>query len=129
MLIINDHDSHMSIKFNNYCKFNKIVIINMLMHSFHLLQPLNVKLYSFLKFMYGHQINFFIQISINHITKTEFFIVYLAAYNAIFMKKNIKTRFKNIGILFWNPDFIVSKLNVYFCTPTFFLSCSSFGYY
>ena len=54
MLIINGHDSHMFVKFNNYCKFNKIVIVNMFVYSFHLLQPLDIKLYLFLKFMYGY---------------------------------------------------------------------------
>ena len=60
MLIIDNHNNHISIKFNNYYKFNKIVIINMLTHSFHLLQSLDVGLYSFLKPAYNHQINFFI---------------------------------------------------------------------
>ena len=54
MLIINNHNSHMSAEFNNYCKFNKIVIVSMFTYSFHLLQLLDVGLYSFLKFVYGH---------------------------------------------------------------------------
>ena len=37
MLIINNYDNYMFIKFNNYYKFNKIIIVNMFMHSFHLL--------------------------------------------------------------------------------------------
>ena len=60
MLIINNHDSHMSTKFDDYCKFNKIVTVNMPMHSFHLLQPLDVGLYLSLKPAYNCQINFFI---------------------------------------------------------------------
>ena len=90
----------MSIKFNNYCKFNKIVIVNMLTYSFHLLQLLDVGLYSFLKLAYNYQINLFIQVSINYITKIKFFIVYLAVHNTIFIEKNIKTKFKSIRILF-----------------------------
>ena len=127
MLIIDGYDSYMFVEFDDYCKFNKIVIVSMFVHSFHLLQPLDVGLYLFLKLVYGCQINFFIQVSINHITKIEFFIAYLAAHNVIFMEKNIKTKFKGIGILFWDPDFIISKLNVHFHTPTFPSLCSSFG--
>ena len=100
MLIIDGHENHIFIKFDKYCKFNKIVIVSMFVHSFHLLQLLNIGLYLFLKFVYGCQINFFIQVSINHITKTEFFIAYLVAHNAVFIEKNIKTRFKSAGILF-----------------------------
>ena len=54
MLIINSHENYIFIEFNKYCKFNKIVIINMFAHSFHLLQPLDIRLYSFLKLAYGH---------------------------------------------------------------------------
>ena len=43
----------MFVEFNDYCKFNKIIIVNMLMHSFHLLQLLDVGLYLFLKFVYN----------------------------------------------------------------------------
>ena len=92
----------------------------MLAYSFHLLQPLNVGLYLFLKFAYGHQINLFICIFINHITKTEFFIIYLVIHNAIFTKQNIKRKFRGIGISFWDLNFIISKFNVYFCTLTIF---------
>ena len=57
MLIIDDHNSYIFIKFNEYCKFNNIIIINMFAYSFHLLQLLNVGLYLFLKFTYNCQIN------------------------------------------------------------------------
>ena len=125
MLIINSHKNHIFTKFNKYCKFNKIIIVNIFAHSFHLLQPLNVGLYSFLKLAYSCQINFFIQVSINHITKTEFFIAYLVAHNAIFIEKNIKAKFKNAGILFWDLKFIILKLNIHFYTSTFFSSHSN----
>ena len=54
MLIIDSHDSYISTKFNDYCKFNKIVIVNMSIHSFHLLQLLDVGLYLLLKFAYNY---------------------------------------------------------------------------
>ena len=90
MLIIDNHNNYIFIKFNEYCKFNNIIIINMFAYSFHLLQLLNVGLYLFLKFAYNCQINLFIYIFINHIIKIEFFIIYLITHNAIFKKKNIK---------------------------------------
>ena len=125
MLIIDNHNSHISTKFDEYYKLNNVITINILAHSFHLLQPLNVGLYLPLKFIYGCQINLFICTFINHITKTEFFITYLAAHNAVFIKKNIKGRFKGIGISLWDPDSVISKLNVHLYTPTFSSSHSS----
>ena len=100
MLIIDNHKSHTSTEFDEYCKVNNIVTVSMSVHLSHLLQSLNVELYSSLKPAYGYQINFFIRASINHITKAEFFIIYLAAHNAVFTKKNIKTGFRGAGILF-----------------------------
>ena len=128
MLIIDNYNNFIFIKFNEYCKFNNIIIINMFAHSFHLLQPLNIGLYLFLKFVYGCQINFFICIFINHIIKIEFFIIYLVTHNAVFTKKNIKEGFKSIGISFWDSNFVILKLNVHFCTPTFFLFHLNFGH-
>ena len=77
----------MSIEFDNYCKLNNIVIVNMPAYSSHLLQLLNIGIFLFLKAVYNHQINLFIQASINHIIKLEFFIIYLTAHNKIFIKK------------------------------------------
>ena len=90
MLIIDNYNNHIFIKFNEYCKFNNIIIINIFAHLFHLLQLLNVGLYLFLKLAYGCQINFFIYTFINYIIKIKFFIVYLTAHNAIFTKKKLK---------------------------------------
>ena len=100
MLIINSHENYISTEFDEYCKINNIVTVNIPVYLSHLLQPLDVGLYSSLKPAYGYQINFFIRVSINHITKAEFFIIYLAAHNAVFTKKNIKTGFRGAGILF-----------------------------
>ena len=128
MLIINNHNNHIFTKFNEYCKFNNIIIINMFAYLFHLLQSLNITLYLFLKSAYNCQISFFICTFINHIIKIEFFIAYLITHNAVFTKKNIKRRFKNAGISFWDLNFIISKLNVHFYILTFSLFHSNFNH-
>ena len=89
----------MSIEFDNYCKFNNIITVSMPVYLSHLLQSLNIKIFSPLKAAYSHQINLFIRASINHITKLEFFIIYLIAHNKIFTEKNIKKVFKKVDIL------------------------------
>ena len=82
-------------------------------HSFYILQPLNITLYSPLKRAYDYQINFFIRVSINYITKSKFFIAYLVIYNIIFTKKNMKAEFRGAGISPWDPDSVISKLDVH----------------
>ena len=54
MLIIDDHRSHMSVKFDDYCKFNNIIIVSMSAYLSHLLQLLDIRIFSFLKAVYGH---------------------------------------------------------------------------
>jgi hypothetical protein len=61
MLILDGHESHVSAEFEQYCKENNIIPISMPPHSSHLLQPLDVALYSPLKRAYGDEINLFIR--------------------------------------------------------------------
>jgi hypothetical protein len=67
-------------------------------HLSHLLQPLDVALFSPLKHTYGNEINLFIRASINYITKSKFFIAFKAAYDKVFTEENIKARFRRAGI-------------------------------
>ncbi|KAH9227612.1 hypothetical protein K456DRAFT_1927911 [Colletotrichum gloeosporioides 23] len=60
MLIINGHESYLSAEFNNYCKQNAIITISMPLHLSHLLQLLDIALYSPLKCAYSDEINLFI---------------------------------------------------------------------
>ena len=60
MLIINGHESYISVEFNEYYKVNNIITISMPVYSSHILQLLDVGLYSPLKSAYGHQISLFI---------------------------------------------------------------------
>ncbi|KAH9235348.1 hypothetical protein K456DRAFT_1802134, partial [Colletotrichum gloeosporioides 23] len=76
ILIINSHKSYLSAKFNNYYKQNNIITVSMPAYSLYLLQLLDITLYSPLKHIYSNEINLFIRASINHITKSNFFITF-----------------------------------------------------
>jgi hypothetical protein len=53
LLIIDGHESHNSLDFQQYCKDHKVITLCMPPHSSHLLQPLNVGCFSPLKTAYG----------------------------------------------------------------------------
>lgn len=112
MLIVDGHESHISVEFNQYYKNNNIIPISMPLHSSHLVQLLDVALYSPLKRAYGGEINNFIWISINYITKTEFFIAFKAVYDKIFIEDNIKAAFRGAGIVPWDSDSVLFKLDI-----------------
>jgi hypothetical protein len=112
MLILDGYKSHVLAEFEQYCRENNIIPISMPLHSSHLLQPLDIALFSLLKRVYGDEINLFIRASINYITKSEFFIAFKAAYNKVFTEKNIKAGFKEASVSPWDPDSVISKLDV-----------------
>jgi hypothetical protein len=82
MLVLDGHESHISVDFENFCKEHNIIPICLPPHSSHLTQPLDVGFFGPLKKAYGKEIGKFIQAHVNHITKVEFFLAFYMAYNA-----------------------------------------------
>jgi hypothetical protein len=118
MLVLDGHESHMSIKFDEYCKDHNIVAIGLPPHSSHLTQPLDVACFGVLKHNYGCELDVFIKAHITHITKTEFFIAFRKAYYKTMTEKNIKAGFRSTGLVPYDPQAILSKLDVKLQTPT-----------
>ena len=87
-------------------------------HSSHNLQPLDVGCFSVLKRMYGRELEDFIKAYINHITKTEFFIAFKAAHLKTMTANNIKAGFQGAGLVPYDPQAVLSKLDVKLRTPT-----------
>jgi hypothetical protein len=118
LLILDGHESHRSADFEAYCKEKKIITLYMPAHASHLLQPLDVGCFGPLKTAYGQEINRLIRCSINHITKTEFFPAFYAAHQATITESNIKGGFRGAGLAPFNPENVISKLDIQVRTPT-----------
>jgi len=87
-------------------------------HLSHLLQPLDVGCFSLLKRAYGDQINSLVRNYINHITKLEFLPAFRAAYQQSITEKNICSSFRAAGLVPYNPEAVLSKLDVKLRTPS-----------
>ena len=118
LLILDGHESHHSIDFERFCQDNNIITLCMPPHSSHLLQPLDVGCFSVLKNAYGREIEHLIRCSITHVSKTEFFPAFHAAFQATMTEKNIKSAFRGAGLVPLDPESVVSKLDVQLRTPT-----------
>ena len=118
LLVMDGHESHVSAAFEAFCAEKRIVTIYMPPHSSHLLQPLDVGCFSPLKRAYGHEIEGFIKSFINHITKAEFLVAFHAAFSKVFILKNVKAGFKGAGLVPFDPDRVISKLDVKLSTPS-----------
>ncbi|APA10190.1 hypothetical protein SS1G_07383 [Sclerotinia sclerotiorum 1980 UF-70] len=118
MLVLDGHESHESIPFQSYCKSNDIICIKLPLHSSHLTQPLDIGCFSVLKRSYSCQIEGFIKAYINHISKIEFFIAFKAAYQQSITIQNIKAGFRGAGLIPFDPQSILSKLDIRIRTST-----------
>jgi hypothetical protein len=94
------------------------VTISFPSHSSHLLQLLDVGCFGVLKRRYSQELEVFIKAHINHITKVEFFIAFQKAYIRTMTKENIKAGFCRAGLLPYNPQAVLSKLDVKLRIPT-----------
>jgi hypothetical protein len=118
LLILDGHESHHSAEFMRYCEEKKIITLCMPAHASHLLQPLDVGCFGPLKKAYGREIERLIKCSITYITKIEFFPAFYAAHRATITKSNIQGGFRGAGLAPFNPENVISKLNIQLRTPT-----------
>jgi hypothetical protein len=118
LLILDGHESHHSLKFQELCKENNIYTLCMPPHSSHLLQPLDVGCFSPLKRAYSREIEALIRHHINHITKLEFLPAFKAAFERSFTSANICSAFRGAGLVPLQPDVVLSQLDVQLRTPS-----------
>ena len=87
-------------------------------HSSHLLQPLDVACFATLKRSYGDSISALARNYIYHISKETFLLAFKAAYEHTFTKENARAGFRGAGLVLFNLDAVLSKLNVRLRTLT-----------
>lgn len=117
LLILDGHESHESIEFQDYCKENNIITLCMPAHSSHLLQPLDVGCFSPLKRRYGYHVETLMRNAVNHITKVEFLPCFVQAFQETFTAQNIQSGFRGAGLLPLDPEVVISKLDIRPITP------------
>ena len=118
MIVLDGHESHLSAKFEEFYKEKNIITLCLPAHSSHLTQPLDVGCFSVLKRSYGRQLEAFIKAHINHITKTEFLLAFKAAHFNTMIAENIQAGFRGTGLVPYNPQAVLSKLDIKLQTPT-----------
>jgi len=117
LLILDGHESHASAQFKQFCKDNKIITLCMPAHSSHILQPLDVGCFSPLKTAYRRQIKNYMRHYINHIIKLEFLPAFKEAWKVTFTKENICGGFRGAGLVLYDPEHVISNLDIKLQTP------------
>jgi hypothetical protein len=87
-------------------------------HSFHLLQPLNIKCFSILKRAYNKEIEKIIRNRITRITKPDFFIAFHTAFYFAFTPENVRGGFRGARLVPLDPQKVIFQLDIKLRTPT-----------
>ncbi len=117
MLILDDYSSHYLYEFECYCRENNIVIFYIFFHLFYLFQLFDIGCFNMLKQSYNKEVENFIRSYINYITKPDFFVCFYITFFAIFGEKNVQIDFRGVGFVLFNPDVIISKLDIKLYIP------------
>ena len=71
-----------------------------------------------MKRAYGIALKDFIKSHITYVIKVEFFIAFKAAYFTAITEKNIKGGFRGAGLIPFDPEAVISKLDIKLRTLT-----------
>src|SRR6187402_939167 len=118
LLVLDGHESHHSVEFEEYCQEHNIVTLCMPPHSSHLLQPLDVGCFSPLKKAYGRQIEELMRQQITHITEEDFIPAFRAAFQASLTESNVQGGSRRAGRVPFSPERVISALDLKLRTPT-----------
>jgi len=118
LLVMDGHGSHLTPQFDQICSENNIIPICMPAHSSHKLQPLDVGCFAPLKKAYGSLVEQKACLGINHIDKLDFLEIFPEARGKAFKAETIQNSFAEAGLIPFNPDRVLSQLNIQLKTPT-----------
>jgi hypothetical protein len=110
LLIVDGHGSHVTLEFCEYALAHDIVLFCLPAHSTHLLQPLDVGLFSPLQHYYGKAVDDHMRLTRTGIVKGTFLSFYNQARKQAYTPFNIKAAFRKTGIYPFNPDAVLTKV-------------------
>jgi hypothetical protein len=110
VLICDGHDSHISGAFMRHCFENNILILLLLPHSSHLMQPLDVGVFSPLKAAMKSQLDAIFRTGIARLHKSEWIQNYAKAREKAITEKNVIAGWRASGLWPMNPHRILRQI-------------------
>jgi len=112
-LILNGCEIHIYIAFIEYCISHRIIAYCLPSHTTHLLQPLDVGLFSPLQKAYGKEVDRLTHFGNVAINKGNFLPILAKARTQAYTKDNILRAWRGSGLIPPNPRKVLTKLPTY----------------
>ncbi|OCL00403.1 CENP-B protein, partial [Cenococcum geophilum 1.58] len=110
LLILDGYKSYVLIQFTKYCEAYKIIPLYLPPYSTHLLQPLDVGIFSPLSKAYRKRLHNFAFYRAVNITKPKFLKYYQAAQCEAILLTNIANAWQATGLLPFDPSVVLEKI-------------------
>lgn len=111
LLLMDGHRSHLEPEFLQWCLEHQIYPLVLPAHSSHILQPLDVGLFSPLSHAYSRELDAFTYGDPSiYVTKADFFKIFSRARQQAFTANNIISSFKNTGIVPFDNRIVLTRL-------------------
>lgn len=110
LLILDGHGSHIAWEFVTLCRETTIILFCLLSQSIHLLQPLNIEIFSSLENTYGWEVDKYSRNSEERIKKSVFIPLLHDARIMAITKHNIEQGFATTGIMPFNSQRVYEKI-------------------
>ena len=117
LLVCDGHDSHISAEFVRYCYEHDIALLLLLPHSSHLIQPLDVGVFSPLKAAMRSTLSTIFRTGILRLQKPEWIQSYIKAREKAMTRRNIESGWRGAGLWPINPQRIINQLPEETTTP------------
>jgi hypothetical protein len=111
ILVYDGHQSHITASVIRFCIKHRIALLCLPAHSTHILQPLDLKLFSPLQTVYQKELKAKSRFQIQyHVDKVEFLEILQNARDKAFTTKNILSSWEAAGLSPFNPEVVLKTL-------------------
>jgi DDE superfamily endonuclease len=113
ILLLNSHGSHVPTDFMYECEINNIKLIYLPAHSSHVLQPLDLSVFSLIKSHYRKEIDrIAIYDDTGPVKKIRFIEFYDRARQFTLTVRNIQSGWRGAGLVLFNPTKVLNSRQI-----------------
>ena len=118
LLLLDGHGSHITGEFQYECLVNQVILIYLLPHSSHLLQPCDLGPFAHLKRAYSNHLKAYISQGKAQLSRPQFNLLYERTRRAGLTEQYIKAGWSRTGLYPYNPQRVLQSNELVRFRPT-----------